>query len=467
MRASALLATAGLAAAALAGTAAIAASPASSRPLRGARINPLIHKIKHVVIVMQENRSFDSYFGTYPGADGIPMRNGVPTVCLPDPQLGHCVTPFHDTSDVNGGGPHKDVSAIGDIDGGKMDGFLRVAEPAQQTCVDPNNPNCAPGSHVDVMGYHTGREIRNYWSYARAYVLQDHMFQSNASWSLPSHLYMVSGWSAVCSIRDDPTSCTSALEGPNDPGAVGAPPPNYAWTDITYLLHRHHVSWGYYVFSGAQPDCADDAMTCKAVAQSPGTPGIWNPLPYFTTVRQDGELGNIKPTHAFYVAARNGTLPAVSWVVPDDVVSEHPPGRVSVGQNYVTGLIDAVMRGPDWKSTAILLSWDDWGGFYDHVAPPVVDGMGYGLRVPGLVISPYARHGFVDHQILSFDAYLKFIEDDFLNGQRLDPRTDGRPDSRPIVREDVPILGNLVHDFNFKQAPRKPMVLRQLPVPAS
>ena len=111
------------------------------------------------------------------------------------------------------------------------------------------------------------------------------------------------------------------------------------------------------------------------------------------------------------------------------------------------------MSGKDWNSTAIFLAWDDWGGFYDHVKPPRVDGQGYGLRVPGLVISPYARKGYIDHQTLSFDAYLKFIEDDFLGGQRLDPKTDGRPDSRPDVRENAQILGNLVKDFNFNQKP--------------
>jgi phospholipase C len=118
------------------------------------------------------------------------------------------------------------------------------------------------------------------------------------------------------------------------------------------------------------------------------------------------------------------------------------------------------MSGPDWSSTAIFLAWDDWGGFYDHVAPPIVDQNGYGLRVPGIVISPYARQGLVDHQTLSFDAYVKFIEDDFLNGDRIDPRTDGRPDRRPDVRERAPQLGDLRADFDFSQAPRPPMLLR-------
>jgi phospholipase C len=117
------------------------------------------------------------------------------------------------------------------------------------------------------------------------------------------------------------------------------------------------------------------------------------------------------------------------------------------------------MRSKAWNSTAIFLTWDDWGGFYDHVKPPWVDGEGYGIRVPALVISPYARRGYVDHQVLSSDAYLKFIESDFLGGRRLNPKTDGRPDSRRVVRESVKILGNLTRDFNFNQKPRPPYLL--------
>ena len=220
------------------------------------------------------------------------------------------------------------------------------------------------------------------------------------------------------------------------------------------------MSWGYYVVTGTEPDCENDAaVTCAPVKQSASTPGIWNPLPFFDTVKADHQLGNIQTVSNFYRAAAAGTLPAVSWVVPSGEVSEHPPAPVSYGQTYVTSLINAVMRSPDWDSTAIFLAWDDWGGFYDHVQPPRVDENGYGLRVPGIVVSPYAKQGYVDHQTLSFDAYDKFIEDDFLGGQRLDPATDGRPDPRPDVREDAKVLGNLIEDFDFSQSPRPPVVL--------
>jgi phospholipase C len=236
-------------------------------------------------------------------------------------------------------------------------------------------------------------------------------------------------------------------------------PPDYAWTDITYLLHKYNVSWRYFVEQGTEPDCASGAMTCAPVPQLVSTPEIWNPLPDFTDVHQDGQLSNIQNSNNIFAAARSGTLPAVSWVVPSGDDSEHPPANILAGQRHVTNVINAIMSGPDWSSTAIFLAWDDWGGFYDHVAPPVVDGQGYGLRVPGLVISPYARSGYIDHQTLSFDAYLKFIEDDFLGAQRLNPATDGRPDPRPDVRENASILGDLRKDFNFNQAPRKPLIL--------
>ncbi|MGI9035139.1 MAG: alkaline phosphatase family protein, partial [Pyrinomonadaceae bacterium] len=189
----------------------------------------------------------------------------------------------------------------------------------------------------------------------------------------------------------------------------------------------------------------------------------WNPLPYFDTVKEDGEMNNIQSLDQFFAAAKSGKLPAVSWICPSGDVSEHPPGLVSKGQAYVTTLINAIMKSPDWDSTAIFLAWDDWGGFYDHVAPPRVDENGYGLRVPAMVISPYAKKGYIDHQVLSHDAYAKFVEDVFLNGQRLDPKTDGRPDPRPDVRENAAQLGDLRNDFDFKQPPRKPVILSPHP----
>lgn len=411
--------------------------------------DPGLRHIRHVVVVMQENRSFDQYFGTYPGADGIPMINGIPAVCLSD-AAGICRSPFHDSALVNRGGPHGHPAFVGDVDGGRMDGFARQ-----------------PRAGADVLGWHDARELPNYWTYARQNVLQDHLFEPVSSWSLPSHLYLVSNWSARCATPGDPLSCVSAMSNPANLANPGEREPGeYAWTDITYLLNRAGVSWGYYVTPGAQADCTNDqAVTCPLPAQSATTPSTLNPLPYFSTVEVSGQVGNVQPISRLWEAIGSGTLPAVSWVIPNQATSEHPPASIAAGQQYVTNLVNAIMRGPNWKTTAIFLAWDDWGGFYDHVRPPRVDANGYGLRVPGIVISPYAKRGYVDHQSLSFDAYNTFIEDVFLGGQRLDPATDGRPDPRPSVREVSPQLGDLRNDFDFTQKARQPMLLNPSPDP--
>jgi phospholipase C len=454
--------------------------------------NPGIHVIKHVVIIMQENRSFDAYFGTYPGADGIPGLAGNPGAlpCVPDPTLGRCQKPYHDTNVTNAGGPHLNEDALADVDGGRMDGFIRSVE--NSSSFDTDKAACLANTEqpkcVDVMGYHTAAEIPDYWAYAKNFVLQDHMFEPVISWSLPSHLYMVSAWMAQCSDPTDPMSChQNNLDYPDADGALGqvngeagAGPsildpvdtddqqnspqtPDYGWTDITYLLHKHHISWHYYIDQGTEPDCADGQMTCAAQVQAVSTPEIWNPLHDFVTVHQDDQISDIVDGNQLYSDIHANRLPAVSWVIPSGDDSEHPPATITAGQDHVARVIDSIMRSPAWKSTAIFLAWDDWGGFYDHVAPPKVDGAGYGMRVPGLVISPYAKRGYIDHHIYSFDAYLKFIEDDFLGGQRLDPKTDGRPDPRPDVRENASILGNLVDDFDFTQKPRAPLLVKTLP----
>ncbi|MGA2925437.1 MAG: alkaline phosphatase family protein [Solirubrobacteraceae bacterium] len=516
--------------------------PAATPPIARVATPPGIALIKHVVIVMQENRSFDSYFGTYPGADGIPAKDAQFTVCVPDPATGGCERPYHDPSLVNGGGQHGADAAAADIDGGRMDGFVRESEQGPGRGCGATAGVCDPSSRSDVMGYHDAREIPNYWAYAHAYVLQDHMFEPTASWSLPSHLYAVSEWSARCSVAGDAASCVNddqlggfqtaeiagfhgdvanarrllrtlragrvggelrrcVLDGQDSrgdtaPTARSVRPTaaqlrrcrarlarqarraltrarlvqsnvthfNYAWTDLTYLLHKRRVSWGYFITEGGQPDCEGSA-NCTSAPMTLGTPSIWNPLPSFTDVQQDGQVGNIQGVSSFLADAHAGTLPAVSWVVPDQPDSDHPPANIDAGQAYVTNLINSVMRGPNWGSTAIFLVWDDWGGFYDHVAPPVVDHDGFGIRVPSLLISPYARPGYIDHQTLSFDAIDKFIEDDFLDGERLDPATDGRPDPRPDVRESWDGLGDIASDFDFAQAPLPPLILPLHPPP--
>ncbi len=441
---------------------------------RGAGAQELqsIHKIQHVVIINQENRSFDTYFGTYPGANGIPG-----STCVPDPVNGGCVKPFFDPVDKSEGGPHGTEAAIADVDGGKMDGFVSQAEEKDSCTATGGCGKCTQKSAMEcareVMGYHDARDIENYWTYAKDFALQDDMFESQASWSLTEHLAMVSAWSAACNRKEpeNPLACTSSLA-PANPAKFWSRPvepgkTQYPWTDLTYLMDKGGVSWRYYIHEGDEPDCEDnEATSCQKIFQDAKEPGIWNPLPDFTDVKQDNQTGDIQTLPSFYEAAHKESecgLPNVSWVVPDLKVSEHPPELISDGVSYVTTLINTIMRSPCWSSTAIFLTWDDWGGYYDHVVPPAIDSNGYGLRVPGLVISPYSRAGYIDHQQLSHDAYLKFIEDDFLGGQRLNPKTDGRPDSRPSVREEAAGLGNLTSDFNFEQTPRPPVLLSPNP----
>src|SRR5205085_3680349 len=166
---------------------------------------------------------------------------------------GGCIRPYHDPNDLNRGGPHGASNAVADVDGGRMDGFVAQAERGRRR----------RGVTTDVMGYHDAREIPNYWAYAKSFVLQDRMFEPNASWSLPAHLFMVSEWSAKCSIKGDPMSCMNALQSPgptpDQQGNTQHIPPDYAWTDLTYLFHKHEVSWRYYVFTVTEPARENDA----------------------------------------------------------------------------------------------------------------------------------------------------------------------------------------------------------------
>jgi phospholipase C len=344
-----------------------------------------------------------------------------------------------------------------------MDGFIRTVVDSPIHCADHrDDPACTrylgPQRQPDVMSYHTAQTIPNYWTYARRFVLQDRMFAPADSWTLPAHLFLVSAWAASCDNPRDPMSCVSDLE-LNDEAAIQRSHedvPIWAWTDITYLLYEAGVSWSYYV---GDDTCVFDP--CPSDRSGQRTVSQQNPLPWFTTVRENRQLDRVQGHSEFYAAAANGQLPSVSWVMPYSGVGEHPGAGEPIwkGQQHVTNVINAVMRGPDWEHTAIFLTWDDWGGFYDHVEPPRVDRNGYGIRVPGIMISPWARRGMIDSQTLSFDAYLRLIEDLFLDGQRLDPRTMTRPDSRPTVREEVPALGNLLREFDFTQDPLPPLIL--------
>jgi phospholipase C len=383
-----------------------------------------LEKIDHFIFVMQENRSFDSYFGTYPGADGIPA-----SVRVPGP-LGKMTAPYHDASLTNRGGPHDRRAALADINGGLMNGFLDTSwawlsvTPATQ----------GGGTPYDVMGYHDYREIPNYWSYADLYSLQDQMYEPVLSYTLPSHLYMLAGQSG---------------------GYVGWPiavaPRAFVFPEITQVLHGAGVSWKYYVREGTPAEIGHNAIAgvVSDGSQAAKVHSNVNPLPAFPAVRADPEQwGRVTATTEFFADVASGSLPQVSWLVPSVAVSEHPPYNIADGMAYVTSIVDAVMQSPEWNHSAIFISWDEWGGFYDHAVPPRVDQYGLGLRVPGLVISPYAKMGYVDHRVASTESWLKIVEERY-----------GVPS---LTSRDTQAY-DLTGSFDFKQVPRKPVLMLATP----
>ncbi len=440
-------------------------------------------RIDHVIIIMQENRSFDSYFGTFPGARGIPAG-----VCVPfdtAKPTGACVAPFHNPLDVNLGGSHSQGFAQIDLDDGvttaKMDGFVQVQNagfPVQTCTASAPPPSCFGALYGalihDVMGYHTAEEIPNYWAYAQHFVLQDGMFEGVRDWSFPAHLDLTSEWSAVCS--DDTEALSCVTEHANKPNAKTQLP----WVTLFQLLDLHGVSWKYYLGAGTEPDCEDGEMSCPPQVQAAGVGSIWNPAPLYLYIKQQGKPyldAHNPPLSRFLSDVQEGHLAQVSWLVPSDVYSEHPVSGVTMGMEYVTSVINAVMQSPYWQNTAIFLTWDDWGGFYDHVDPPnVFDAVtkplpviGYGLRVPALLISAWARPGTIDHQLYSFDSYARLVEDLFAGGARLDPAALGNPDNRGAVRDSIAEVsfldgtkarvGDLMSEFDFNQTPNPPLIL--------
>jgi phospholipase C len=350
----------------------------------GAKATP----IKHIIYVIQENHSFDNYFGTYPGASGFPAGTKLPEQPGAQPTL----APFHLTS-LSTDLPHSREVALKAYDGGKMDGFV-WAERSR-----------------DTMGYYDASDLPNYWTYARDFVLMDAFFSSLMGPSLPNHLYSV-----------------AAQSGGLVKNMTEAPAAGFNFPTLATLLARSKVTWKYY---DGKPD--------------PRAFSLWNPLPGFKEFRDNQALmEHLVGTDQFFADLRHGTLPQVSWVVPSALESEHPPQNLQLGMWYVTSLINAVMRSPYWDETAIFLTWDDYGGFYDHVPPPQTDQYGLGPRVPAIVISPYAKRGFIDHTQYDLTSVLRFVEDRF--------------GLEPLTERDRKADGMLAA-FDFSQAPRAAMVI--------
>ena len=407
--------------------------------------------IKHLVYIIQENHSFDNYFGTYPGANGIPPGTALPVNpnstspltaapfhlngTLPisivgdelppgvsDPEelsASSSASPFHLTPQVQVQVSSAWTAAHMSYDNGKMDGFVYAQ-------------NYFHLNGTLAMGYYDRSDIPYYWDYADNYVLADNFYSSLLGPSLPNHLYIASGTSG--GIVDD--SGNTLNGGGNGVGSL-----NLTWATLAQELTLSNVTWAWY--------------TGEAVPVS-GT--VWNVLPLFSYFQEHFQILETHDlgTQSFIDAISNGTLPAVSWVTPGfwhppgmpsacagQDVSEHPPARQDCGMDYVASLVNAVMESKYWQDTAIVVTWDDYGGFYDHVAPPVIDQYGEGFRVPTLIISPWAKHGYVDNTVYEFGSMLKLAETIFrvpsLN-------------TRDLTSNDM------LNAFDFGQSPQPPLV---------
>jgi phospholipase C len=332
---------------------------------------PAAAKIKHVFVLMQENHTFDNYFGTFPGADGVVNDCGVPTNPL-DP-ASPLVRPFHlnqlRTPDLH----HGEVTSRAAFDNGKMDGFIK----AQLTRKLPGRL---------ALGYYDGRDLAFYWELAQQYVLADRFFSSAQGGSSINHQYWVAARSSA--------------------QADSIPKTGIDLVTIFDRLEAAHLGWKFYV--------KNYTPSLNFRNQLPNDPRgaqlAWVPLltmPRF--VDDPARRARLVDLADLYSDLTRGDAPAVSYIIQGGT-SEHPPGQIVNGEIATVAIISAIMRSPLWESSAIILTWDDWGGWYDHVAPPQVDRDGYGFRVPALIISPYAKRGQIFHETADFTSILKFIE---------------------------------------------------------
>jgi len=362
--------------------------------------------IKHVITLMQENHSFDNYFGTYPGADGIPEG-----ACMPyepdDPSAG-CVEPFRidDRAVVDLG--HNLTTFVEQYNDGRMDGFLKVFEDQVET------------GDLSV-GYYDDENLPYYWNVADNYVLFDRFFTSAKGGSVPNHFYWV-----------------TATPGNDDNGTLLPEGFDHVPT-IFDRLEEAGVSWKFYVQN------YDPEITFRNPQLGDrGSQIVWVPILNYNRFLDDPELNSkIVPFEEFYTDVQNGTLPAVSYMVPSGA-SEHPPGSIQAGERFVRSIITALMRSSAWESTAFTWTYDDWGGWYDHVPPPQVDDWGYGFRAPALLVSAYAKPGYIDSTEMDFTSILKFIESNW--------------GLEPLAKRDREAQ-TFLDSFDFTKPPRPPIML--------
>ena len=398
-----------------AGAAAVREAENQACPL-GSACNP----IQHIVIMDKENRSFDSMFGTFPGANGVTTFTGA------DGQV-HPLTHQLDAliRDID----HSPAGAHLAYDGGKMDKFSKIGG-AMQNGVDM----------ADSQFYQS--DIPNYWSYARTFTLDDAFFSTIMGPSFPNHLFSIAGEDANVDSNppagrwgcDSPPGATVEQRAPD--GTITHVYPCFDFQTLGDLLDTKHISWKYYA-----PDQNQDGY-------------IWSSFDAIKHIRFGPDWQNHVVNYASFIDdATTGDLPTVSWLVEPGAVSDHPPASICRGENWTVQQINTIMSNPtEWSHTAIILTWDDFGGFYDHVPPPPGPNpqTEYGFRVPTIVISPYARPGYVDHTIYGYSSMLKFIED-----------TLGLPSLTSLDGQS----NDMINSFNFSQQPLPPLTLQQRTCP--
>jgi phospholipase C len=360
--------------------------------------------IKHFVTLMQENHSFDNYFGTFPGANGIP-----PTACMPKDRRGlpsGCIKPFSIGARASENLPVSRSVFNLQYARGAMDGFVSALSGRAVT--------------ADLtMAHYDESDIAYYWDVARQYVLFDNYFSSASGGSLWNHMYWMTGT-------------------PGNPKAEKVPAGGFGSLSTVFdRLDARGVSWKVYI-QNYKP-----AETFRAKGPEPAQV-IRAPILAFARFVDDPRLAaHVVPLDDYYSDLAKGTLPAVSYVVPSGP-SEHPPGRVQSGEAFVGNVVTALKSSPSWSSSAFMWSYDDWGGWYDHVSPPKIDNFGPGFRVPALLISPYAKRGVVDHAQLDHTSILKFIESNW---------------GLPALSTRDARANDLTSAFDFGQPPRPPQLL--------
>jgi len=379
--------------------------------------NPVHKYIDHVVVIIQENRSFENFFAGYPGANA-PMKGaaGKKTVPL------HAIT--FDGPDLE----HSWHSSVTSWDNGKMDGFYLFGK----------------HYHGDQAYAYVKRPlVKPYWTMAQQYVLADAMFPTEFGGSFTGHLTLVAGTDNLTPRRaevdipsvfpddcDSPHGTTSSYVTPNRVvHSFDGPFPCFdQFATMADVLDAAHVSWKYYstLLLGA---------------------GMWEPFEAIKYVRYGDDWNhNISvPQTNVLTDAQNKQLAAVSWVSPSIDDSDHPESHSDHGPSWVASVVNAVGQSPYWKSTAIIVLWDDWGGWYDNAPPPQRDYRGLGIRVPCLIISPYARKNYVSHTTYEFGSVLKFMEEAF-ELPNIGPTEQGYTDARAHSLSDA---------FDFTQKPRR------------